>query len=60
MQQTFRHPSIGKPCPTCGEEIVQYPALSRKDNLTYVCSPCGESEGMVDYFTFLAKGCQRG
>lgn len=26
-----------------------YPALSRMDNETYICSPCGNEEGMRDY-----------
>ena len=31
-------------CPICGLPL-KYPALSRFDNKTYVCSSCGQSEG---------------
>lgn len=31
-------------CPICGLPL-KYPALSRFDNKTYVCGPCGQSEG---------------
>jgi predicted RNA-binding Zn-ribbon protein involved in translation (DUF1610 family) len=39
-------------CPRCGEDRLRVSgdgarnALSRKDNKTYVCSPCGTDEGM--------------
>ena len=26
-----------------------FPALSRKDNKTHLCSPCGQIEAMVEY-----------
>ena len=28
-------------CPKCGKYYVSYPALSRKDNKTEICSECG-------------------
>ena len=39
----------GMTCPTCGDEIVEYPALSRRDNKTHICSPCGLREAMNDW-----------
>ena len=40
-------------CPRCCvEEMVEdiaQNALSRSDNETYVCSPCGEDEAFLDY-----------
>lgn len=35
-----------KKCPLCGKEIKGYPALSRKDNKTEICSDCGVLEGL--------------
>lgn len=39
-------------CPRCKEEWTGYPALSRVDNKTEICSPCGTVEGLDDYFGF--------
>lgn len=34
-------------CPRCGSEMSEsVNALSRHDNTTYVCSPCGTSEAI--------------
>lgn len=35
-------------CPRCGRE-GETPALSRKDNVTHVCSSCGTDEGMAQF-----------
>lgn len=36
-------------CPRCGEWMnVHFPALSRADNETSICSACGKDEGMMD------------
>lgn len=36
-------------CPRCGAtEGMEYPALSRRDNNTEICSPCGQEEAMID------------
>ena len=37
-------------CPLCKESWTGYPALSRVDNKTDICSPCGMQEGLNDYF----------
>lgn len=33
-------------CPICNKEIGQYPAISRKDNKTEICSNCGMLEAL--------------
>lgn len=31
-------------CPKCKNKIIGYPAISRKDNKTKICSTCGVRE----------------
>lgn len=45
-----------KICPRCGLKIIGYPALSRHDNKTYICSDCGVKEAMEDYTGIEYKG----
>lgn len=33
-------------CPLCGRPMVGYPAISRKDNKTKICSSCGILEAL--------------
>jgi hypothetical protein len=33
-----------------------FPALSRKDNKTHLCSPCGQNEAMAEYEAQLKSG----
>ncbi|MAG72853.1 hypothetical protein CL620_00935 [archaeon] len=40
---------IGTECPRCLEIMKTYPALSRSDNSTYICSPCGTHEALEDF-----------
>ena len=35
-------------CPHCDKEVTGYPALSRRDNKTDICSKCGTIEAFVD------------
>ena len=35
---------------TTVEEVAPRPALSRMDNKTYICSPCGQDEAMREFF----------
>lgn len=35
-----------KICPICNKAIIGYPALSRKDNRTEICSNCGTLEAI--------------
>ena len=37
-------------CPICGREYTDYPALSRRDNITEICPDCGVSEALEDFF----------
>lgn len=36
-------------CPRCGKTVTDYPALSRRDNKTNICSQCGTDEAMLDW-----------
>jgi len=38
-----------KLCPGCGSALSKYPALSRDDNKTNICSDCGVREALEDY-----------
>jgi predicted RNA-binding Zn-ribbon protein involved in translation (DUF1610 family) len=38
-----------KVCPKCGKHYTQFPALSRRDNATWICPDCGKDEAMEDY-----------
>ena len=35
-------------CPRCHKEYTSHPAISRKDNLTRICSECGTQEALFD------------
>ena len=43
-------------CPICHKEIIGYPALSRKDNKTKICSTCGVNQALVDLFSYQENG----
>jgi hypothetical protein len=36
-------------CLRCRESYTEHPALSRRDNKTYICSRCGGLEAMNDF-----------
>lgn len=36
-------------CPVCGKPLKGYPALSRKDNKTEICSDCGTREALANF-----------
>lgn len=42
--------SKNKICPRCKELITGYPALSRKDNKTEICSSCGTLEALEIFY----------
>jgi len=44
-----------KKCPKCGNWFLSYPALSRRDNKTYICPDCGVKEAMEDYMSSIKK-----
>jgi ribosomal protein S27AE len=37
-------------CPRCQQVINDFPATSRRDNKTEICSQCGVAEAMADYY----------
>lgn len=37
-----------KTCPRCGDQYEEFPALSRRDNKTDICSDCGTEEALID------------
>ena len=37
-----------KICPSCNREITGHPAISRRDNKTKICAPCGTIEAIID------------
>ena len=39
-----------KVCPRCKKEYTGYPAISRVDNKTEICSECGVAEALIQYF----------
>lgn len=43
-------------CPKCGREYEGYPALSRVDNKTEICSECGMREALDEYFASIKGG----
>lgn len=36
-------------CPICGESLGKYPAISREDNKTKICSNCGTLEALAAF-----------
>ena len=36
-------------CPRCGNTYLDYPAISRKDNKTEICTTCGQAEALIQY-----------
>lgn len=40
-------------CPRCGKTTVDYPALSRTDNKTNICSQCGTDEAMENWARYI-------
>lgn len=40
-------------CFRCNSSYTEPPALSRRDNKTYICSSCGNQESINDYLDFV-------
>ena len=40
-------------CPHCGEQMSKFPALSRRDNKTLICS--GQLEALIDIMNAYKK-----
>lgn len=39
-------------CPFCKDKILGYPAISRRDNKTLICSKCGIIESLNDFIKY--------
>jgi len=48
-----------KVCPRCNEPYRGYPALSRRDNKTDICSDCGTAEAMNDFASISNLGVEQ-
>ena len=55
LGETDYYIGLTKVCARCKNSIVGYPAISRKDNKTEICSNCGTLEALED---FNAEGIQ--
>lgn len=42
-------------CPICGKYYVDYPALSRENNKTEICSRCGMEEAVYAFLRSLRE-----
>lgn len=42
-----RKPRKARICPRCGGDLGRFPALSRADDETDICSECGTEEAMI-------------
>lgn len=40
---------MGGTCPRCKKVYTEYPALSRLDNKTDICSKCGTEEALYNF-----------
>ena len=47
-------------CPRCKKETNCYPAVSRRDNKTEICSDCSEQEAMFDFMIEREMQLERG
>lgn len=45
-------------CPRCGQTVTDYPALSRTDNKTNICSQCGTDEAMENWIKYMQQSQQ--
>ena len=51
-KETNYYLGISKICPKCKHTIIGYPALSREDNKTEICSNCGTMEAIKDFLKY--------
>lgn len=50
--ETTYYLGVAKICPKCKNYIQGYPALSRKDNRTEICSQCGVLEALEVFINY--------
>ena len=55
LGETDYYIGLTKVCPRCKNSIVGYPAISRKDNKTEICSNCGTLEALEDFIEYDRK-----
>lgn len=48
-------PQKPRKCPKCGKEYYGYPALSREDNKTAICSECGIKEAIASFCPYIHR-----
>tara|TARA_R100000808_G_C2088403_1_gene109701 strand:+ start:558 stop:782 length:225 start_codon:yes stop_codon:yes gene_type:complete len=46
-------------CPRCGIKTTDFPAISRADNETEVCSQCGTEEALIQTLGMSEMGSRR-
>ena len=42
-------------CPICGEDYDGHPSISRKDNISEICSNCGIGEALMNFIEHQKK-----
>ena len=52
LGKTNYYVGVSKICARCGKAISGYPALSKKDNKTEMCSNCGTLESLEDFMIY--------
>ena len=52
LGKTNYYVGVSKICARCGKAISGYPALSRKDNKTEICSNCGTLEALEELMKY--------
>lgn len=55
LGKTNYYVGVSKICARCGKAISGYPAISRKDNKTEICSNCGTLEALEDLIKYKEK-----
>ena len=40
-------------CPICNQSYTDYPAISRIDNETEICTSCGVAEAFINYIEYM-------
>ena len=52
LGKTNYYVGVSKICARCGKAISGYPAISREDNKTEICSNCGTLEALEDLIKY--------
>lgn len=46
-------------CPKCGVRYKSHPTISRRDNKTEICPPCGTMEALKDLENYTLKSTKK-